>query len=295
MPRRVDPLSAEEIRLGGGVGPGRGHRQRRCHHPGHGAGRPPTAGRHACARTAGRRRAAAGRSGLPPAFPGRQHHTRPLMTASACRPAQGLAENRRPRPGHSQRRARGAEFRPAAFRRGHAHGAVSSTPSKARGRKSSTRARPRPAGGALRNTPWPAAADAIIASACSTWCSSRTTTWPRCGTQGPTPSPPPSSARARKFPAAQSRSRGRHAGQVRAGGRRRRRHHPARQHDAGAVAPGGEARAGPRQDRSQRRRESEHVRAIAETGVDFISVGALTHSARAVDIGLDFEATTDQR
>ena len=31
------------------------------------------------------------------------------------------------------------------------------------------------------------------------------------------------------------------------------------------------------------------VRAIAETGVDFISVGALTHSARAVDIGLDFE------
>jgi nicotinate-nucleotide pyrophosphorylase (carboxylating) len=31
------------------------------------------------------------------------------------------------------------------------------------------------------------------------------------------------------------------------------------------------------------------VRAIAGSGVDFISVGALTHSARAVDIGLDFE------
>ena len=31
------------------------------------------------------------------------------------------------------------------------------------------------------------------------------------------------------------------------------------------------------------------VRAIARTGVDFISVGALTHSAQAVDIGLDFE------
>ncbi len=31
------------------------------------------------------------------------------------------------------------------------------------------------------------------------------------------------------------------------------------------------------------------VRAIASTGVDFISVGAITHSARAVDIGLDFE------
>jgi nicotinate-nucleotide pyrophosphorylase (carboxylating) len=32
------------------------------------------------------------------------------------------------------------------------------------------------------------------------------------------------------------------------------------------------------------------VLAIAKSGVDFISVGALTHSARAVDIGLDFEA-----
>ena len=32
------------------------------------------------------------------------------------------------------------------------------------------------------------------------------------------------------------------------------------------------------------------VHGVAATGVDFISVGALTHSARAVDIGLDFEA-----
>jgi len=32
-----------------------------------------------------------------------------------------------------------------------------------------------------------------------------------------------------------------------------------------------------------------NVQAIAKAGVDFISVGALTHSARAVDIGLDFE------
>lgn len=32
------------------------------------------------------------------------------------------------------------------------------------------------------------------------------------------------------------------------------------------------------------------VRAIAETGVDAISIGALTHSARSVDIGLDFLA-----
>ena len=33
-----------------------------------------------------------------------------------------------------------------------------------------------------------------------------------------------------------------------------------------------------------------NVRAIAKTGVDFISVGALTHSAPAVDMGLDFES-----
>jgi nicotinate-nucleotide pyrophosphorylase (carboxylating) len=31
-----------------------------------------------------------------------------------------------------------------------------------------------------------------------------------------------------------------------------------------------------------------NVRAVAETGVDFISIGAITHSARAVDIALDF-------
>jgi nicotinate-nucleotide pyrophosphorylase (carboxylating) len=33
----------------------------------------------------------------------------------------------------------------------------------------------------------------------------------------------------------------------------------------------------------------ESIRAIAETGVDFVSVGRLTQSARAVDIGLDWE------
>lgn len=33
----------------------------------------------------------------------------------------------------------------------------------------------------------------------------------------------------------------------------------------------------------------ETVRAIAETGVNLISVGAITHSARSVDIGLDFQ------
>jgi nicotinate-nucleotide pyrophosphorylase (carboxylating) len=35
------------------------------------------------------------------------------------------------------------------------------------------------------------------------------------------------------------------------------------------------------------------VRAIAETGVDFISVGGLTHSARAADVALDIELPTE--
>ena len=34
----------------------------------------------------------------------------------------------------------------------------------------------------------------------------------------------------------------------------------------------------------------DNARAVAETGVDFISIGALTHSARALDISLELEA-----
>jgi nicotinate-nucleotide pyrophosphorylase (carboxylating) len=34
----------------------------------------------------------------------------------------------------------------------------------------------------------------------------------------------------------------------------------------------------------------ENVRAVAETGVDLISIGALTHSVRALDISLELEA-----
>ncbi len=33
----------------------------------------------------------------------------------------------------------------------------------------------------------------------------------------------------------------------------------------------------------------ETVKAIAETGVDYISAGALTHSAVNLDVGLDYE------
>jgi nicotinate-nucleotide pyrophosphorylase (carboxylating) len=31
----------------------------------------------------------------------------------------------------------------------------------------------------------------------------------------------------------------------------------------------------------------DNVRAVAETGVDFISIGALTHSARALDVSME--------
>ena len=33
----------------------------------------------------------------------------------------------------------------------------------------------------------------------------------------------------------------------------------------------------------------ETVRAYAETGVDFISIGALTHAARSLDVSLEVE------
>jgi nicotinate-nucleotide pyrophosphorylase (carboxylating) len=36
----------------------------------------------------------------------------------------------------------------------------------------------------------------------------------------------------------------------------------------------------------------ETVRAIAETGVDIISSGALTHSVRSLDLGLDIDVST---
>jgi len=35
----------------------------------------------------------------------------------------------------------------------------------------------------------------------------------------------------------------------------------------------------------------ERAREVAETGVDFISVGALTHSVNVFDLGLDFRTT----
>jgi nicotinate-nucleotide pyrophosphorylase (carboxylating) len=37
----------------------------------------------------------------------------------------------------------------------------------------------------------------------------------------------------------------------------------------------------------------ENAREVAETGVDFLAVGALTHSAPVLDLGLDLVVTAD--
>jgi nicotinate-nucleotide pyrophosphorylase (carboxylating) len=34
----------------------------------------------------------------------------------------------------------------------------------------------------------------------------------------------------------------------------------------------------------------ENARAVAQTGVDFLAAGALTHSSQALDLGLDLES-----
>ena len=39
----------------------------------------------------------------------------------------------------------------------------------------------------------------------------------------------------------------------------------------------------------------QNARAIAESGVDIMSSGALTHSAKALDISLDIETVASQR
>ena len=40
---------------------------------------------------------------------------------------------------------------------------------------------------------------------------------------------------------------------------------------------------------ASRRDHARDVRAYAETGVDFISIGALTHAARSLYVSLDLE------
>ena len=64
--------------------------------------------------------------------------------------------------------------------------------------------------------------------------------------------------------------------------------HPARQLPARADVRSGRDAAGRALLEASGRVTEENVRAIAETGVDLISSGWITHSAPALDIGLDF-------
>ena len=77
------------------------------------------------------------------------------------------------------------------------------------------------------------------------------------------------------------------------GARRRGRPDPARQHDRRTRCARRSALvAGRAELEASGGVTLETVRAIAETGVDFISVGALTHSARSLDVSLEVTVTT---
>ena len=82
------------------------------------------------------------------------------------------------------------------------------------------------------------------------------------------------------------------------GARMRRRGHPAGQHDARRSEAIRRAHPEETEGQSERWIPTEasggivldNIRAYAETGVDFISVGALTHSAKAADISMSIAA-----
>ena len=126
------------------------------------------------------------------------------------------------------------------------------------------------------------------AAASTTACRCRTRPWSRTTTS----SRPAAWSRAfERVRAALSRprdrDRGRHAGPGARGDRCRRRPRPARQHGPRRHARRGRVRGRPGAARGVRRPGLENARAVAETGVDYLSVGALTHSAPVLDIGLD--------
>ncbi len=94
--------------------------------------------------------------------------------------------------------------------------------------------------------------------------------------------------RARRGDGPPGPGRGRHARPARAGAGLRRRIRAARQHGAGhACAAQSRSRSGRCHLEASGGITLANVRAVAETGVDSISLGWLTHSARSLDLGLD--------
>ena len=92
----------------------------------------------------------------------------------------------------------------------------------------------------------------------------------------------------RPRPHGQDRSRSRYAGAARRSARARRRYDPARQHVARTLRKAVAMAKGRAVLEASGNVTLATVRAIAETGVDYISSGAITHSAPNLDIGLDF-------
>jgi len=93
----------------------------------------------------------------------------------------------------------------------------------------------------------------------------------------------------------QGRGRVRHVGPGRRGERGGRRHPAARQHAPAILREAIVIVAGRCPTEASGGVNLDTIRAIAETGVDFISVGRLTQGALAVDIGLDVHLETAQR
>ena len=97
----------------------------------------------------------------------------------------------------------------------------------------------------------------------------------------------------RKARAARTRPAARGRGSLARGGRGGpgggRPADPAGQHDARPAARDGGARRRPRRARMQRWDDGDSIRDHAATGVQFVSVGALTHSAPALDLSLRLE------
>ena len=93
-------------------------------------------------------------------------------------------------------------------------------------------------------------------------------------------------ARGRQRPADPGRGRSHRADRAGTGGGRRPA--AARQYEAGGTARGGGAGRRPGAAGGVGRVNLDTIRGIAETGVDYISVGRITQSAPAVDIGLDY-------
>ena len=202
----------------------------------------------------------------------------------ACRGRCGDLRDRGPGTAHPQRRAHGAQLSAAALRHRHP-----GEPLRRRGRRHGLHGARHPqdhprAAHARRSMPCGAAAGAITAWAFTTWCSSRKTTSPPRARSPPPLLPPAASAPGVKVEveveSLQELEEALRAGPdlvllddfsledlAAAVARNRSRGRPVALEASGSVS-------------------LQTVRAIAATGVDFVSSGGLTKNVRAVDLSM---------